>query len=138
MKLNSNYFHDNPISQDGTYKVKVMVCKDGVTKNGNPKVAVKFKVLDGKETDSVFWDSFVMVPSALSRLFSFLTSINQPVGANCDIDSDAWIGQVLSVSGKTEVYNEKIGFRVESFSKSEVIPQGEATVVDELESEAFL
>ena len=90
---------------EGVYYVKIADCQDGFSPNGDPMIAVKFVITQGKQQNSWVWDNIIISDNPdspgykiLGRTKHFLHIIGEPYEDEIVVwDTDNWIHAQLRI-----------------------------------------
>lgn len=81
---------------EGVYSVEVVEATEGVSQSGNPKIDVRYKVLDGEYEGRILFEVLSFHPNALWRAKKTLQNLGFPADFNGEIDCEDLIGRLAS------------------------------------------
>jgi hypothetical protein len=82
---------------EGVYQAEIAHAEDAVSKSGNDKIALRWKVTSGEYTDRVIFHDLSFHPNALWRTKQVLLAIGYDAKFSGEIDTEGLLGQTAEL-----------------------------------------
>lgn len=87
----------------GTYPMEIVAAEEGESQTGNPKIDIRWKVLDGKYEGRVVFDNLSFAPNALWRTKLQLQALGWGKEFSGEITGEDLIGRIADVTVSKEI-----------------------------------
>jgi hypothetical protein len=88
----------------GRYSVEIEEAEEDLTRNGDERITLRLRVLDGEHAGAAIFDRIYFSPRALPRLKHLLDAVGVETGADVDVSADLLRGKRCSVDVVVESY----------------------------------
>ena len=93
---------------DGQYSLIIEKVEEKNTRNGDPIVSIRYRVIEGSKTGRKFYENIVFADGILGRSKHFLHVIGQPYEDDSKITPAKWIDAKLKATVGMEEYDGKL------------------------------
>lgn len=105
--------------EDGTYPAIIHEIEEGESKEGNPKIEIKWKITGKKNNGVVIYDHVSLLPNALWRLKGLLEALGEEIpNSSVDLDLDDLDGREANIEVTNETWENKQRPRVTGYTSS--------------------